>query len=288
MKSIKHTESNISKSKTVCICGTQYKHNQSLCRHKKTCKEYLQLANPEKKQLPQCSDDSEMSDPLQPKMISKQKYMDLVTHIAETMKQNSDLINVVAQQQEKLNDIIPMIGNTTNVTNVDNSVTNNMNINVFLNEKCKDAVNLMDFVNSIQLQMSDLERTTEVGFVESISSLLIDGLNQMNVTDRPIHCTDGKRDVLYVKDNDAWEKEKSGHPNIKRAISSINKRNSRQLPKWMDDNPECNDPESHKSAKYMNILSSIVPDDEEKKVKRIIKNVAKSVVLDKDTCMNDE
>jgi hypothetical protein len=241
-----------------------------------------------------------MSAPLPPNMVSKQKYLALATKFitaenkieaaenkieaaenkaAETMKQNIKLIDVVADQQEKLNDIIPKIGNTTN---------NNVNINVFLNEKCKDAVNLMDFVNSIQLQMSDLERTNEVGFVESISSLLIDGLNQMNVTDRPIHCTDGKRDVLYVKDNDAWEKEKSGHPNIKRAISSINKRNSRQLPKWMDDNPECNDPESHKSAKYMNILSSIVPDDEEKKVKRIIKNVAKSVVLDKDTCMNDE
>jgi hypothetical protein len=314
MKSQKHL--NVGNSKIVCVCGSTYKYSQGLSRHKKTCKEYLQLTKSEKKhnhvkkkqQSNWCDDgscddsddDSETSESLPPNTVSKQKYLALATKFitaenkieaaenkieaaenkaSETMKQNIMLIDVVAEQQKKLNDIIPKIGNTTN---------NNVNINVFLNEKCKDAVNLMDFINSIQLQMSDLEGTTDIGFVGTISNLLIDGLNQMNVTDRPIHCTDGKRDVIYVKDNDAWEKDGVGHPKIKRAIKRINRRNSCQLTKWMDDNPECNDPESHKSAKYMSILSSIVPDDEDMKVKKIIKNVAKSVILDRVTCMNND
>ena len=314
MKSTKHIDNSIIVLNNncvsfICVCGTEYKHGQSLSRHKKNCKKYLELTKSEKKhnhvkkkqQSNWCDDgscddsddDSKTAESLPPNTVSKQKYLALATKFitaenkieeaenkaTETMKQNIRLIDVVAEQQKKLNDIIPKIGNTTN---------NNVNINVFLNEKCKDAVNLMDFINSIQLQMSDLEGTTDIGFVGTISNLLIDGLNQMNVTDRPIHCTDGKRDVIYVKDNDAWEKDGVGHPKIKRAIKRINRRNSCQLTKWMDDNPECNDPESHKSGKYMSILSSIVPDDEDMKVKKIIKNVAKSVILDRDTCMNND
>jgi hypothetical protein len=149
IKSPKHL--NVNNSKVICICGASYKYSQGLCKHKKTCKEYLQLTNPEKKQSPQCSDDSEMSDPLQSNMISKQKYLVLATKLddMENMldkitKQNTKLIDVVSQQQEKLNYIIPLVGNTNNVDN-----------SVILNEKCNDAVNRMDFVNSAQIQMSD-------------------------------------------------------------------------------------------------------------------------------------
>ena len=165
MKSTKHIDNSIIVLNNncinfICICGTEYKHGQSLSRHKKNCKEYLQLTNPEKKQSPQCSDDSEMSDPLQSNMISKQKYLVLATKLdyMENMldkitKQNTKLIDVVSQQQEKLNYIIPLVGNPNNVDNC-----------VILNEKCNDAVNLMDFVNSAQIQMSDPpEMTTEPG-----------------------------------------------------------------------------------------------------------------------------
>ena len=192
-------------------------------------------------------------------------------------KENQKLVDVVVRQQDKINDIIPKIGNTTN---------NNVNINVFLNEKCKDAINLMDFVNSIQLQLKDLERSAEIGYVDSISTLFIEGLNQMNVTDRPIHCTDTKRDVLYVRDNDVWEKETATNERMKRAIKKINKTNSRQIPEWVTQNPSVSEFDSAENSKYMEILSNTVAcEDEEKKLKKIIKNVAKAMVLDKDDCV---
>ena len=323
IKSVKHllkTNDVSDTNKYVCICGASYKYSSSRSLHRKNCIEYTtvmesytnnkcEFDNKESNKNKEV-DDSEISDSIdfdtsnnKEGMVSQEKYLNLATKlvesesrfydaeekiasavkkIAETQEQNNKLIDVVAQQQEKLNDIIPMIGNTTN-----NTTNNNVSINVFLNEKCKDAINLMDFVNSIQLQISDLERTAELGFVDSISNLLIDGLSQMKVTDRPIHCTDGKRDVLYVKDNDSWAKDGTSHDKMKRAINKINMSNSKQLTKWVNDNPECNNSNTEKNTKYMNIISNTVAcEDEEKKVKKIIKNVAKAVVLDKE-CMND-
>ncbi len=208
---------------------------------------------------------------------AEDKIADTEKKLAETQEQNSKLIDVVSQQQDKINDIIPMIGNNNN-----NNTTNNVSINVFLNENCKDAINLMDFVKSIKLQLSDLERNAEIGYVDSLSNLLIEGLNQMKVTDRPIHCTDSKRDVLYVKDNDAWEKEDSSHDKMSRAVNKLSFSNSKLLGEWVNANPNYSNLDTPEHAKYMNMITSVSPDDEEKKVKQVIKNVAKAVVLDRD------
>jgi len=208
---------------------------------------------------------------------AEDKIADTEKKLSATQEQNSKLINVVSQQQDKLNDIIPMIGNNNN-----NTTNNNVSINVFLNENCKDAINLMDFVKSIKLQLSDLERNAEIGYVDSLSNLFIEGLNQMEVTDRPIHCTDSKRDVLYVKDNDAWEKEDSSHHKMSRAVNKLSFSNSKLLGEWVSANPNYSKVDTPEHAKYMNMITSVSPDDEEKKVKQVIKNVAKAVVLDRD------
>jgi len=207
---------------------------------------------------------------------AEDKIADTEKKLAETQEQNSKLIDVVSQQQDKINDIIPMIGNNNNNT------TNNVSINVFLNENCKDAINLMDFVKSIKLQLSDLERNAEIGYVDSLSNLFIEGLNQMKVTDRPIHCTDSKREVLYVKDNDAWEKEDSSHDKMSRAVNKLSFTNSKLLSEWVNANPNYSKVDTPEHTKYMNMITSVSPDDEEKKVKQVIKNVAKAVVLDRD------
>ena len=207
---------------------------------------------------------------------AEDKIADTEKKLAETQEQNSKLIDVVSQQQDKINDIIPMIGNNNNNT------TNNVSINVFLNENCKDAINLMDFVKSIKLQLSDLERNAEIGYVDSLSNLFIEGLNQMKVTDRPIHCTDSKRDVLYVKDNDEWEKEDSSHDKMSRAVNKLSFTNSKLLSEWVNANPNYSKVDTPEHTKYMNMITSVSPDDEEKKVKQVIKNVAKAVVLDRD------
>ena len=140
----------------------------------------------------------------------------------------------------------------------------------------------MDFVQSIQLQLSDLERSAEIGYVDSLSNLFIQGLNEMEVTDRPIHCTDAKRDVLYVKDNDAWEKEGSNHDKMSRAVNRLNFSNTKLIGKWVEENPDCKQMDTPQHQTYMNMLSTMTPDDEEKKRKRVIKNIAKTVFLGRD------
>lgn len=310
----------------LCVCGRVYKHKQSIYKHRRTCVEHINMKadidcgasdpvctmdsgsesvetaetaesdqtvesvqtaesvesdqtaesgsnNMATDGIPLCIDIDNLDDD----HIPREAYIKLVNQLIDVTDKNNRLVETVMTQQDKINDIIPKIGNTTN---------NQVNINVFLNEKCKDAPNIMDFVNSIQLQLKDLENTGKIGYVDSISNLLIDELNQMKITERPIHCTDGKRDVLYVKDNDVWGKESGDNEKMKRAIRRVNTTNSKQIATWMAENPECSDGDSAQNATYMKILdNTVVCDDEDKKVRKIIKNVARSVILDKDTCM---
>ena len=212
--------------------------------------------------------------------ISKESYVKIMNKFVEVTEKNNKLIDVVVKQQEKINDIIPKIGNTTN---------NQVNINLFLNENCKDAINLMDFVSSLQLKLSDLENSGKIGYVDTISKIMIDGLSQMKLTDRPIHCYDPNRDILYVKDNDVWEKDCGSNDKMKKAIEHINKSNAKQIPKWIENHPDSQQAMNKEHDTYMNILSNTIAcDEEDKNVKRIIKKIAKAVVLDKDDVTADD
>jgi len=187
----------------------------------------------------------------------------------EMMKQNHKL-------QQQMIELIPQVkGNTTNNT------MNNFNINLFLNEQCKDALNIMDFVNSLTIELADLERTGTHGFADGISNIFVKAIQNLDITKRPIHCTDLKREVLYVKDNETWDKDSEDKQKIKGAIHTLKQNNIRKIGEWVQENPESQEMNNPKNDMYMNMLHENTG-NQDKSIPKIIKNVAKNVVLPKD------
>ena len=206
---------------------------------------------------------------------SQKEDVDYKNICIQMIKQNNEL-------QKTIQDLIPKIGNSTTV----NNTTNKINMNIFLNEYCKDALNFVDFVNSIQLQLDDLDYTKNYGYVEGISNIFIRALKDLDVHKRPIHCTDLKRDVLYVKDDDTWQKEDDECPKLVKAIDNVKHNNFCQIKQWEQQNPECHISTHKKNDEYVQIISNCmggIEEDEAKNAKKIIKNVAKNVYLDHHT-----
>ena len=184
------------------------------------------------------------------------------------MKKNDEL-------QQTLIDIIPKIGsNNTNTTH------NNFNLQVFLNEQCKDAITLMDFVNSLQIEFSQIEYTGVHGFVEGVSNIFTKAIQNMDVTKRPIHCTDLKREILYVKDEESWNKESENKEKMKEAIDKIKHHNLVKMSEWIKQNPECHDSTSAKNDLFVSMVHANT-NENEKDIKKVIKSIAKSSIIPK-------
>jgi hypothetical protein len=159
------------------------------------------------------------------------------------------------------------------------------NLQVFLNEQCKDALNITDFVNQIQLQLSDLDMIGRIGYTEGMSKIIVRNLKELDIFKRPIHCSDLKREVLYIKDKDTWEKEDCENVKLKNAIKFIEHKNIKQIPKWKEENPESDNYDSKKHIEYHSIMlesmGGSTKEDDNKKREKIIKNIAKEVTIDK-------
>ena len=245
----------------ICDCGKKYSYRQSFMRHQDICSFVVSI------DMETDSVDKEIKNETTDNNMLK-----------DIINENKELRTILKQQQEQISELIPKIGNTTN-----NNTTNKFNLNVFLNERCKDALNLEDFIQSIQLKLGDLEDTARLGYVDGMTNIIVRGLNDLEITKRPIHCSDTKRDILYVKDNNSWEKDSSKSDKMKRAIELINRSNIKQIPTWVAKNPECNDIDDPKNEIYMSMITETLDDDEEKQDKRnnkIVKNIARSVIID--------
>lgn len=210
------------------------------------------------------------------------------------MEQNKQLIDQLSQQNKQLieqnKQLIQLshsntIGTMNNTINNTNTNTNNkFNINVFLNETCKDAINLTDFVNQITLSIEDLEETSKVGYAEGISNVIIRNLKDIGYKERPIHCNDYKREVLYIKDDNQWIKDDK--EKLTNAIKIVANKNIKQIANWQKANPEYNNPESKQNDKYMKMLCEVMSgsskEEQQKNYNKIIKNISKQVLIDKD------
>ena len=227
--------------KFICdLCNKSYKDNSGLWRHKKKC---------------------------------LKKDNDLVLLL---LKENQEFKQMLLEQNKQLLELSSKANTTIN----NNNCNNNFNLNVFLNEKCKDAMNIMDFVDSLKLTLQDLEKTAELGYVKGITNIIVNGLNQLDVYKRPIHCSDAKRETLYVKDNDSWEKENDEKKKITRAIRHISIKNAKQVSEWTKENKGYNDSSNKKNDKYLKIVSE-ANGGEPEEINKIISNVSSKVTIDK-------
>uniref|UniRef100_A0A6C0IH93 C2H2-type domain-containing protein n=1 Tax=viral metagenome TaxID=1070528 RepID=A0A6C0IH93_9ZZZZ len=200
-----------------------------------------------------------------------------------------ELINYLIKENTEFKNLILEIvkKDTTqnNITNNNNTITNShnktFNLQFFLNETCKNAMNISDFVDSIKLQLSDLENVAKIGYVEGLSKIIIKNLNALDVTERPVHCSDSKRDTMYVKDDDKWEKENETNEKVLKAIEDIANKNSKMVKEWKQKNPECSSSKSHKADVYSHIMIQAVCSNNDTNNNKILKKIAKEVIIDK-------
>jgi predicted RNA-binding Zn-ribbon protein involved in translation (DUF1610 family) len=259
----------LSKNHNCPNCDKEFNDRAGLWRHKKKC------ANEDQS--------GEVYNETQYSIHDKDNLiLMLIKQNAELIKESTDLKHLMIGTQSQMLEVIKNgTHNTTN--NTTNSHNKAFNLNFFLNETCKDAMNIMDFVDSIKLQLSDLEKVGELGYVEGISNIIVKNLNELDVTQRPVHCTDKKRETMYIKDEDKWEKDES-NSKIKKAIKRVASKNQRLLPKFKEAHPDCGTYHSKYSDQYNKIIIESVGgsgDNDAEKEEKIIRNISKNVVVDK-------
>jgi hypothetical protein len=251
-----HPQIIINKTFACEICYKEYKSRVGLWKHKKSCC-YIENNNIEEKKV-----------------------------IVSTLSSDKDLIMMLVKQNTELMEILKNgTNNNSNNTNT-NCMNNNktFNLQFFLNETCKDAMNINDFVESIKLQLSDLEKMGEVGYIEGLSNIITSNLKVMDVTERPVHCTDKKRETIYIKDDNKWEKEDDNKTKLRKAIKKISSKNFKLMSVYREKYPGCQFAESKQSDKYNKLMIEALGgegDNDKEKEDKIIHNISKSIVIDK-------
>jgi hypothetical protein len=265
-------------AKAVCefscnSCGIKYITNSGLWKHKRKCNlSKLVETDLEVNNIEETNDELDTS-----------KKDNLIQYL---LKENSDFKNLIMELVKK-----EYMNNSNNINNTTNNTTNNVNsnnsfnLNVFLNDTCKGAMNMSEFVNTIAIQMSDLENFAHMDYANGVSKILLKNLNNLETNQRPIHCTDLKRETVYIKENDCWTKETDEKQNLKKAIKQIAFKNIKHINEWVKENPGCQDPRTKQNVKYnkivMNSMSGGTIEEQEDNIEKIVKNVTKAVTIDK-------
>jgi hypothetical protein len=201
----------------------------------------------------------------------------------EEEKSISMLVIELIKSNQNLQKQMMDVCKTSNTTIISNNNNKTFNLQVFLNEKCKDAMNLGDFVNSMTLELSDLEEVGKLGYVEGISNIIIRKLNELDVYNRPIHCSDGKREIMFVKDDNIWEKENSTYDKLRKAIKQVTYKNSSLLVPWSQKYPACLNNQHHLNDVYIQLVGQAMGGKEEfiDSENKIMKKIAKAVLINK-------
>ena len=266
----------------ICICGNTYKYRPGLARHKRTCIAintpadaledvplFIEVKEKEESVLQTdtiiCEDDKVT--------ITKEMFITLVKNSEEMMK-------IIKEQQLMVpNQVINNNNNNTTNNNIKNN--NTFNLNIFLNEKCKDAHNMSEFVDSLKITLEDLLFSKTNGISRGVTDVMIKGLKQLDIYKRPIHCTDAKRDIMYIKDEDRWKKDDNHHM-MKDTIVRIAEKERTALQEWALENPDWMETE-RKQMEYLTMMRSICEPIEsyESYERKIVKNVGKEILVDK-------
>lgn len=250
---------------TCLNCKKEYKDNSGLWRHKKKCSKHNMTNNTIE------SNDNDLTD--------KNFILQILKQNTELIKENSEFKQLMIEQSKAMTELAKKAGNN----NTNN--TNNFNLNFFLNETCKNAMNIMDFVGELQVGIKDLEETGRLGYAEGISNIFINGLKKMNISDRPIHCSDMKRETLYIKNNNEWHKETQDKPILTNAIKHVANKNIKQISEWTKIHPEYKDSSSKENDKYLKIvceaMSGSSEEETNKNYTKIIRNIVKETIINK-------
>jgi hypothetical protein len=251
----------------LCKCGKEYKYRQGLWKHQKKCETYIIENNI----------NSENTKSISINSIDKEHLINYL------LKENSEFKQLLLDQNKQIFELAK-IGSNYNINNT-NSHNKTFNLNMFLNETCKNAMNITDFVDSLQLQISDLENIGDVGYIEGISNIIIKKLNTLDVTERPIHCTDKKRETMYIKDENKWEKEDENKEKLHKLVKKVSNKNINLISEFQKLHPEYKKCSSRVSDQYNKIVIESMGgkgDNHYEKEEKIIKKIAKEVFVDKD------
>jgi len=260
------TNVNKESSEFLCNCGKIYKERTGLWKHKQKCKELILTDNNKGN-----SDNEVEEDEYDDNIVTDKKL------ILMLINQNKELMEIVKNGTNNV------IYNNNNHNNV-NSHNKTFNLQVFLNETCKDAMNISDFIESVQLQVSDLENVGKLGYIEGISNIIIKNLQALEVEKRPVHCTDQKREVMYVKEDNVWEKEDEANKKLRKAIRKIAHKNICMFKAYREKYPDCEEYDSKKNSQYNTIIYESMGgkgDNDYEKDTKIIKKIAKVVGIEK-------
>ena len=268
------TTSNSTVKPYSCSCGKSYKHRQGLSVHKRKCDYTLDCNNINTNINTSSIDGISGAASHEDMSLSDNQLITLV------LKQNQELIKHSQDINNKMTEF--MKKDCTKTTN--NNYNKTFNLNIFLQDDCKDAMNIMDFVNSLKLQMSDLENVGKLGYVNGISDIIVKNLQALDITKRPLHCSDIKREVMYVKDDNQWEREDREKKKLRRAIKHVAHKNSKILNQFKEKYPDCLSNDSKKSDEYAKLLVESMGGSEIDNTineNKIIKNIAREVIIDK-------
>lgn len=262
-----------------CDCGREFRYRQGLHRHKQKCDEKCSIP---------------------------QKYDPTSNIVLSLLKDNHDFKNIILQQQEDRanlqkeslfqqekivelqSQLMTIVKNQTNVinqTNITNYNNQRFNLNIFLNEECKDAMNIEDFIESLELEPADIAETGRLGYVEGISRIFMNKLNQLDVYNRPLHCTDLKRETIYIKEDNKWEKDNDRKDKLQRIVEQVAEKNYEQLPMWQQQNPKHLVSNTQECEQFMDIACNALgggSDEETTRFRsRIMRNILKEITIDK-------
>ena len=271
-----------------CSCGMSFNSRTTLWRHRKK-NECIQFKTEEIEEIeePVKIEETDEPDDSESEMNNK----DIIKMIKIQMIENKEIRGLIIEllKKESINNT-----NNTNNTNNNNTINNNhisncnnksFNLNFFLNEQCKNALNLNEFVDSIKMQLSDLEEFAHLGYANGVSNIFVKGINALDIHLRPIHCSDSKREILYIKNNNEWIKETDEKLLIQSAIKKVAFKNIKQINEWIKENPSCKDPRTKKYDQYnkivMNSMSGGTEEEQKDNIEKIVRNVTKAVAIDK-------
>ncbi len=251
----------------VCeYCGKSYKQRSGLWRHKKKCSSEKSTTQNEI-----IKSEFDNNTLLNEHKELKELFKNILIDHEQNNKVKEKMMNQLKEQSDIIKEMIPKLGNNTN---------NNFNINVFLNEQCSDAINMSEFVESLKIKLDDIQFTSTNGLVEGVCSVFLNGLKELGMNQRPIHCTDIKREILYIKDNNEWERE-NGKNKIKTAINDVASKQRKAIIEWKNKHPNWNETDEGKEE-YIQLMQNLMIDiTSESNENKIIKNIAKETIIDK-------